>query len=74
MQSSQWKGIAGCYKCAGTGWKISKKKNNKSKPCKECMKKLGYCPKCAGTGFKIGKPGKVCKCKIIFGGSFFKKF
>jgi len=36
------------------------------------MKRAGYCPKCNGTGYKIGKPGKICKCKKIFGGLFFK--
>lgn len=57
-----FKGIAGCKKCGGSGFKLSKKKNDKQKPCKLCMESLGYCPKCNNTGLKI-KDGKPCKCK-----------
>jgi len=53
----------GCSKCGGSGFKISKKKDGKQKPCKVCVKSTGFCPKCNGTGYKIGKPGKKCKCK-----------
>ena len=68
--TGNWRGVSGCYKCGGSGWKISKKKYGKRKPCKECMKRHGYCPKCNGTGYKIGKKGKICKCRKIFGGLF----
>lgn len=58
--------MQGCSKCGGTGYKISKKKDGKKKPCKECMKSTGCCPKCNGTGYK--KEGKPCKrCKKVFG-------
>lgn len=56
-----FKGIPGCHKCYGTGYKKSKKKFSKMKPCKLCMIALGKCPKCNNTGFKIGK-NKRCKC------------
>merc|ERR1711957_831633 len=69
--SGAWRGIPGCHKCGGSGYKCSKKKSYKQKPCKECMKRQGFCPKCNGTGFKIGKKGKTCKCQKIFG-NFFK--
>jgi hypothetical protein len=59
-----FKGVPGCPKCNGAGFKTSKKKQGKTKPCKICMKSTGFCPKCNGTGFKI-KNKKECKCKKI---------
>ena len=55
----QFKGVAGCPKCNGNGFKV---KGNKQKPCKQCMVATGHCPKCNGTGTKV-KDGKPCKCK-----------
>jgi len=57
-----FKGIPGCLKCNGTGFKVSKKKDGKQKPCKLCVQSSGFCPKCNNTGLKI-KNGKPCKCK-----------
>jgi hypothetical protein len=74
MQTMQFRGFAGCYKCGGTGYKFSKKKSSKRKPCKDCIKRSGCCPKCNNTGYKIGKPGKVCKCRKFFGGILGKIF
>jgi len=65
----QFAGIIGCHKCGGTGWKYSKKKHHKSKPCKKCMLAKGYCANCGNSGFKY-KNGKPCKCKFkLFGGN-----
>jgi hypothetical protein len=61
--NSVFQGVPGCHKCGGTGYKSSKKKSHKSKPCKVCMKALGHCSKCNNTGFKIKNPSKACKCK-----------
>jgi len=58
-----FKGIPGCQKCNGTGFKISNKKPGKQKLCSSCIKGTGVCPKCNNSGFKIGNPNKVCKCK-----------
>lgn len=58
-----FKGVPGCTKCNGSGFKTSKK-HGKTKPCKICIKSTGFCPKCNGTGFKI-KNKKECKCKKI---------
>jgi hypothetical protein len=60
--TTTFKGIPGCVKCNGTGFKASKNKDGKQKPCKLCVQASGSCPKCNGTGLKL-KSGKPCKCK-----------
>ena len=60
-QQVRFIGVVGCFKCNGSGWKFSKKKN-KLKACKKCMQAKGLCAHCGNTGFKY-KNGKVCKCK-----------
>jgi hypothetical protein len=59
---AQFKGIPGCKKCGGTGYKDSKKEGGKKKACTSCMEASGTCPKCNGTGKKL-KDGTPCKCK-----------
>ncbi len=61
-----FKPIAGCKKCGGTGYKNSKKEGKERKICKLCAEASGYCKKCNGTGIKPAKEGKQpkpCKCK-----------
>jgi hypothetical protein len=67
--STTFKGVTGCLKCNGTGYKVSKKEGGKNKPCKLCVQASGLCPKCNNTGVKIGTT-KTCKCK---GGKIKKK-
>jgi hypothetical protein len=58
----EFKGMEGCTICDGTGFKISKKKEGKKKPCKKCVEATGHCPKCNNTGIKLGGI-KPCSCK-----------